>query len=200
MNHKVTVWAVAAALVVTINGCNNCQATDSGNKAGSPPSAQHPKKVTTPEGEVMWVVAEWDACCTPGANGQKKPCRNAKCWQTKDGKILCVKPLRKCPKNGKGCPAPEHFHSNVQNAMMCPQEDGSAASQKGGCCYAAKVVQNCPSGGGKNCKAKEHVNMPGGKKGCSKADCKKTPAQANVPVEMDNSFESSEVFEITAAN
>lgn len=198
MNHKVTVWAVSAALVTAITGCCNCQATDQGAKASAPPTAEHPKKVTTPEGQVMWVVAEWDACCTPCPGSQKKPCKNAKCWQTKDGKTICVKPLRKCPKNGKGCPA-EHYHSKRQNAMMCPEET-PAAAQTGNCCYAAKAVQNCPANGGSTCPAREHVNMPGGKKGCAKADCKKTTAQANVPVELDDSFETDEVFEVSAAN
>jgi len=198
MNHKVTVWAVSAALVATIAGCNWCHATDPGTTGSQPPSAQKPKQVTTPDGEVMWVVAEWDACCTPGNNAKKKPCKNAKCWQTKDGKTICVKPLRKCPKNGKGCPA-EHYHCKRQNAMMCPDEN-PAAAQSGSCSYAAKVVQNCPANGGKTCKANEHVNMPGGKKGCAKADCKKKNAQAGVPVELDSSFETDEVFEITSAN
>ena len=49
MNHKVTVWAVSAALVTAITGCSNCQATDPGvTKAGAPPTARHPKKITTP--------------------------------------------------------------------------------------------------------------------------------------------------------
>ena len=60
MNHKVTVWAVSAALVATIAGCNWCHATDPGTTGSQPPSAQKPKQVTTPDGEVMWVVAEWD--------------------------------------------------------------------------------------------------------------------------------------------
>ena len=201
MNHKVTVWAVTAALVATITGCSNCQATDSGaGKSGQPAAAQkqQPKKAATPEGQVIWIVAEWDACCMPAPKGKMKPCKNAKCWKTKDGSTICVKLLRKCQKNGKGCPA-EHFHSKRQNAVMCPQENPNAAAQTGNCCYAAKVVQNCPANGGKACTANEHVNMPGGKKGCSKADRKK-PAQANVPVEMDDSFETDEVFEITSSN
>ena len=61
-------------------------------------------------------------------------------------------------------------------------------------------MQNGPANGGNACKAGEHVNMPGNKKGCSKADCKKTPVQANVPVELDSSFETDEVFEVSAAN
>ena len=199
MNHKVTVWAVSAALVTAITGCCNCQATDQGAKASAPPTAQHPKRITTPEGQVMWVIAEWDACCTPCPGSKKKPCKNAKCWQTKNGKTICVKPLHKCPKNGKGCPAAEHYHSKTQNAVMCPEENAAAAAQDG-CCYAAKAVQNCPANGSNACKASEHVNMPGNKKGCSKADCKKTPAQANVPVELDSSFETDEVFEVSAAN
>ena len=199
MNHKVTLWAAAAALVaVTVTGCCNCQDTAPDKKASVPPTAEHPKKVTTPEGQVMWVIAEWDACCTPCPGSKKKPCKKAKCWRTKDGKTICVKPLRKCPKNGKGCPA-EHFHSKRQNAMMCP-DDNPAAAQADNCCFAAKAVQNCPANGGKTCPAKEHVNMPEGKKGCSKADCKKTTAQANVPVELDSSFETDEVFEVSAAN
>ena len=199
MNHKVTVWAVSAALVTAITGCCNCQATDPGAKPCAPPTAQNPKKITTPEGQVMWVIAEWDACCTPSANSKKPPCKNAKCWHTRDGKTICVKPLHKCPKNGKGCPAAEHYHSKTQNAVMCPEENAAAAAQ-GGCCYAAKAVQNCPANGSSACKASEHVNMPGNKKGCSKADCKKTPVQANVPVELDSSFETDEVFEVSAAN
>ena len=200
MNHKVTVWAAVAALVATITGCNCCHATDSGASGTTPPSAQNPKKATTPEGQVLWVVAEWDACCTPSESVKKKPCKHAKCWQTKDGKTICVIPLRKCPKNGNGCPE-EHFHSKNQNAMMCPcPQENAASAQNGSCCYAAKVVQDCPANGGKSCKASEHVNMPEGKKGCSKADCKKTSAQAGIPVEMDDSFETDEVFEITAAN
>ena len=44
------------------------------------------------------------------------------------------------------------------------------------------------------------MKMPGEKKGCSKADCKQQKTQAGIPVELDNSFETDEVFEITAAN
>ena len=71
--------------------------------------------------------------------------------------------------------------------------------QGGGCNYAAKEVKPCPANGTSACQAQEHVNLPEGKKGCSPAD-KKAPPQANAPVEMDNSFESDEVFEITSAN
>ena len=201
MNHKVTLWAAVAALVaVTVTGCCNCQETSPGTKPSAPPTAEHPKKVTTPEGQVMWVIAEWDACCTPCPGSRNKPCKTAKCWRTKDGKTICVKPLHKCPKNGKGCPAAEHYHSKSQNAVMCPEENPAAMNQDGNCCFAAKAVQNCPANGGKNCPAKEHVNMPEGKKGCSKADCKKTQTQAGIPVELDDSFETDEVFEVTAAN
>ena len=200
MNHKNAMWAVSAALVTAITGCSCCQATDQGAKTSGPPTAQNPKQITTPEGQVMWVVAEWDACCTPSADSKNPPCRNAKCWRTKDGKTICVKPLHKCPKNGKGCPAKEHYHSKSQNAVMCPEENAAAMTQGGNCCFAAKAVQNCPANGGKNCPAKEHVNMPEGKKGCSKADCKKNTAQADVPVELDSSFETDEVFEVSAAN
>ena len=200
MNHKVSVWAACAALVVTITGCSCCQAEDPGKtQASKTPSKEHPCKAVTPGGEVYWIVAEWDACCTPGAQNQKTPCKNAKCWKTKDGKILCVKPLRKCPKNGKGCPAAEHFHSKAHNCMMCVQPD-PASQQTGSCCdYAAKVVKPCPANGGNACKAKEHVNLPDGKKGCAPAD-KSAPPQASVPIEMDNTFESDEVFEVTSAN
>lgn len=199
MNHKTTVWAVCTALVVTITGCNCCQATDSGTAgAKTPPTAQKPHKAVTPDGEVLWVVAEWDACCTPCGNSQAKPCKNAKCWQTKNGKTLCVKPLRKCPKNGKGCPASEHYHSKAHNCMMCPQETPDS-TQQGTAHYAAKVVNPCPANGGSACKAKEHVNLPEGKKGCSKAD-QSAQLNANAPVEMDNSFETDEVFEITSAD
>ena len=200
MNHKLTVWAVSAALVATITGCNCCQATDAGTApAKTQPTAKQPKKAVTPEGEVLWIVAEWDACCTPGS-GMKKGacCKNARCWQTKDGKVLCVKPLRKCPKNGKGCNAAEHYHSKAHHCIMCT--DDSAAMQKNGQCnYAAKEVKPCPANGGNACKAKEHVNLPEGKKGCAKAD-QAAPPQANAPVPMDDSFESDEVFEITSVN
>ena len=108
---------------------------------------------------------------------------------------MCVKPLRKCPKNGKGCTASEHYHSKAHNCMMCPDE---SAVQGASCDYAAKVVKQCPANGASACKAQEHVNMPNGKKGCAPAD-RKNP-QANAPVELDNSFESDEVFEITSAN
>ena len=199
MNHKVT---VCAALVSTITGCNCCQATDSAApQKKAPPSAQKPQKAVTPDGEVLWVVAEWDACCTPGGNQNAKPCKNAKCWKTKDGRVLCVKPLRKCPKNGKGCNAGEHYHSKAHHCVMCPQEGASAMPQGAGpaCNYAAKVVNACPANGGTACKAKEHVNLPGGKKGCSPADQSASP-QANKPIEMDDSFEAGEVFEITSSN
>ena len=199
MNHKVTVWAVCAALVATVTGCSNCQATDHPAHAKTPPTMQKPQKAVTPDGEVLWIVAEWDACCTPGGNSKKQPCKNAKCWQTKDGKVLCVKPLRKCPKNGKGCPASEHYHSKAHHCMMCPQDDPASMQQAGSCNFAAKVVKPCPANGASACPAQEHVNLPGGKKGCAKAD-RSAPPQAQVPVEMDNSFETDEVFEITSAN
>ena len=80
---------------------------------------------------------------------------------------------------------------------MCPQES-AAQSQGGSCNYAAKEVKPCPANGGSACKASEHVNRPNGKKACAPAD-KKNP-QANAPVEMDDSFESDEVFEITSVN
>ena len=67
------------------------------------------------------------------------------------------------------------------------------------CNYAAKMVKACPVNGDASCKAKEHVNLPDGKKGCSPAD-KSAPTQANKPIEMDNSFETDEVFEITSSN
>ncbi len=200
MNHKVTVWAVCAALVATLTGCNCCQANESGNtQAKKAPSQQQPCKAVTPGGQVFWIVAEWDACCTPCGKNKAVPCKGAKCWKTKDGKVLCVKPLRKCPKDGKGCNASEHFHSKAHNCMMCVPADPQSAQNTSQCDFAAKVVKPCPANGSAACKAKEHVNMPDGKKGCSSAD-KSAPPQANVPVEMDNSFESDEVFEISSVN
>lgn len=207
MNHKVTVWAVTAALVATITGCSCCQATDSSTSQTPPqasapapakPTLDHPKKAVTPDGEVFWIVAEWDACCTPCKGKHGKSCRSAKCWKTRGGKIMCVKPLRKCPKNGKGCTASEHYRCKSQNnCVMCPQES-AAQGQDSSCNYAAKEVKPCPANGGSACKAGEHVNLPNGKKACAPAD-KKNP-QANAPIEMDDSFESDEVFEITSVN
>ena len=213
MNHKVTVWAVSAALVATIAGCSCCQATDSGStqagtcpaqkdqpKTAAAPSPRNPHKVVTPDGEVLWIVAEWDACCQPCGKNKAKPCKSAKCWKTNNGKVLCVKPLRKCPKNGKGCSAAEHYHSKAHNCMMCVQPEAASQQAAGsGCDYAAKVVKPCPANGGTACKAKEHVNLPEGKKGCAPADKSALP-QAGVPIEMDNSFEADEVFEVTSAN
>ena len=209
MIHKLTLWAVSAALVATVTGCNCCQATDTGTaaqtadagtaapaKAPVPPTAKKPCKAILPDGEVLWIVAEWDACCTPGPKPGCKPCKNARCWKTTDGRVLCVKPLKKCPKNGKGCPASAHYRSKAHHCIMCTQDDPAApATGK----FAAKVVKPCPVNGSAACKAKDHVNLAGGKKGCAKADAA-APADPNVPVDMSDSFESDEVFEITSVN
>ena len=206
MNHKVTVWAVCAALAATVTGCSCCQAdegtgtTPTGTTA--PPTAQHPKKAVTPDGEVMWIVAEWDACCTPCHGKHGKTCKSAKCWQTKDGKILCVKPLKNCPKAGRNCPSSEHYKCRSAQKVMCTEDD---PAQCGVCCphcYAAKAVTPCPVNGASACSAKEHVNLPGGKKGCAKADAKnvKTPAPDSAMIPLATGFETDEVFEISSAD
>ena len=207
MNHKVSLWAVCAALVTTVTGCNSCQASDATAPAAAQPApaaqtmqtptAAKTHKAVTPSGGIVWIVAEWDACCTPCKGSKAKACPTAKCWQTGNGKIICVKPLRKCPVNGKGCPAAEHYQSKAHNCTMCTQ-DNQAQAAGGKCDYAAKMIQPCPANGTSACKAAEHVNLPNGKKGCAPAD-QKNP-QANAPVELDNSFESDEVFEITSVN
>ena len=211
MNHKLMLWAVSAALVATITGCNSCNAADAANtqapaktpaKATMPPTAANPQKAVTPDGEVFWIVAEWDACCTPGPKRKCKPCPTARCWKTSNGKILCVKPLKKCPTNGKNCSAAEHYHSQAQHVIMCTQDNPAQPCPAN---FAAKEVKPCPANGAAPCNAKEHVNLPDGKKGCSKADCAKPGAKAKTQaaaqvIPMEESFESNEVFEITSIN
>ncbi|MBQ9337739.1 MAG: hypothetical protein IJS14_10640 [Lentisphaeria bacterium] len=208
MNHKVTVWAVCAALAATIiTGCSCCQAdegagTSAAAGAAAPATAQ-PKKAITPDGEVLWVVAEWDACCTPCHGKHGKTCHTAKCWLTKDGKVLCVKPLRKCPKAGKQCPAAEHYKCcGSKQAVMCTEDDPAQCKDGGTHCYAAKVVTPCPVNGAAACSAKEHVDLQEGKKGCSKADAKeaKAPAPDSAMIPLVSGFESDEVFEISSGD
>ena len=211
MNHKVTVWAVCTALAATITGCSCCQAdegtgtntTTASAGTAAAPTVQQPKKAVTPDGEVMWIVAEWDACCTPCPGKPCKTCKTAKCWQTKDGKVLCVKPLKNCPKAGKKCPAAEHYKCKSANKVMCTQDDPAKCQTSGSHCYAAKEVTPCPVNGAAACSAREHVNLPEGKKGCAKADAKEAkapaPDSALIPL-LDTGYESDAVFEISSAD
>ena len=85
---------------------------------------------------------------------------------------------------------------------MCTEDD--PAQCKAGCphCYAAKAVAPCPVNGASACSAKEHVNLPEGKKGCSKADTKnaKTPAPDSAMIPLETGFATDEVFEISSAD
>ena len=198
MKSKVTLWAVCTAVAIVLTGCNCCQASDTATSQAAAPTVQKPMKAVTPDGEAVLVIAEWDAEAVP-CNADGSACKTAKCWQTKDGKTFCVKPVRECPKNGKDCPAAEHFKCKKNGKMMCTQD--TAAAAKGCCTFAGKEVKPCPKNGSPNCGAAEHVKLPQDKKGCAKADVKnKAKLQAGTPVDlMTDGVEEDTVFLITSA-
>ena len=99
MKKHTILTAFVAAFSLLALGCSCCCANDNAvcdkkncKDAQCPPNAV--QKAVTPDGEVIYVVAVWNANCESMPPG--KGCKTAQCWQTSDGKTLCVKPLKKC--------------------------------------------------------------------------------------------------------
>lgn len=189
MKSRLTLWAAIIAVAGITAGCC-CQASDAKQKEPLKPSVQKPAKAVTPEGEVFWIVSVWDAQ-PQGASSAEKPCKTAKCFQTKDGKVLCAKPLKPCGKNAKG---QTYQCCNSKKVMTLEQDPAKAAHCK---TYVAKEVKVCPENGSDKCKAKEHVVMPGGKKGCAASDLKTAASKGKTPVKMDDDYDENDLFMIT---
>jgi len=179
-----------------------CNAMDDGaaDKKDAAPAATV-KKAVTPGGEIICVVAVWDAEVA-SCDDKAAPCKTAKCWQDKDGNVMCVKPLKECPMKGKDCPCAEHYKTKKSDSAMCLQTDSAAVSDGQKTNWCAKMVKVCPKKGSSECPAKEHVTMPNSQKGCSPADVKTTaqPAQTTAktePVVMGEEIMDDGVFLIT---
>ena len=102
MKSRLTLWAAIIAVAGITAGCC-CQASDAKENAPQKPSVQKPAKAVTPDGEIFWIVSVWDAQ-PQTASSAEKPCKTAKCFQTKDGKVFCAKPLKPCGKKPKDRP------------------------------------------------------------------------------------------------
>lgn len=189
MKSRLTLWAAVIAVAGITAGCC-CQADDAGKSAQMKPTLQKPAKAVTPDGEVFWIVSVWDAQAVPSSSAAKS-CRTAKCFQTKDGKVLCGKPLKEC------CPkcSSETYQCSGSKKVMTVEHDPAKAAQ----CktFVAKEVKVCPENGSAKCKAKEHVAMPGGKKGCAASDLKNKLSKGTAPVPMDDDYDENDLFMIT---
>lgn len=186
---RLTLWAAIIAAAGITAGCC-CQAGDEKCKDTQKASVQKPMKAVTPDGEIFWIVSVWDADVQTD-DSAKKPCKTAKCFQTKDGKVLCVKPLKKCSKNH---PSGTYQCCRSKQLMTLEQDPAKAAKCK---TFAAKEVKACPANGGKACKASEHVAMPGGKRGCAQADLKNQASGGKAPLRMDDDYDENDYFMIT---
>lgn len=207
MKKHTILTVFAAAFSLTILGCSCCCAADSANSADCknakscsekdcPPNAV--KKAVTPNGEVIYIVAVWNAnneSMPPG-----KGCKTAQCWQTSDGKTLCVKPLKKCSDPDKV--TTQCYRTSDGTAMTTQTDNKEVVNNTGKQTWAAKQVKNCPANGNTAaCKAPEHAAMPDGKPGCAKADLKHAAeAKANIPMPMQDVITEEDFFVATTGN
>ena len=190
MKSKLTLWAAIIAVAGITAGCC-CQASDGKNSSQQKPSVQKPAKAVTPEGEIFWIISVWDAQPQAAASAGKV-CKTAKCFQTKDGKVLCGKPLKPCGKKSEG----QTYQCCSSKKVMTLEHDPAKAAK----CktFAVKEVKVCPENGSGKCKAKEHVVMPGGKNGCAAADLKHNASvKGKEPLKMDDDYDENDLFMIT---
>ncbi len=197
---------VLAAFSLMVLGCSCCCAADSKNcdkpcekqckEKSCPPNAV--KKAVTPDGSVIYVVAVWAADCEAAPNGTPA-CKTAQCWQTSDGKTLCVKPLKKCKDKQE---AGQKFQTSNGTAMTTENDNSKVVNNTDKQHWAAKQLQNCPANGNAAaCKAPEHATMPSGKPGCAKADVKHAAeAKANVPMPLQDTVVEEDYFIATTGD
>ena len=191
--HTILTSAVAVFCTLVL-GCSCCCGGDADKKSGCaagncPPNAV--KKAATPDGGVIYIVAVWNADAT-GPDG-KTTCQTAQCWQTADGKTLCAKPLKECPKaaaaNGQ-C-----FQTTDGKTMTAENAPAAVVGKPGPQTWAVKEVKPCPANGKAPCKAPEHVTMPGNKHGCAPADVKHaSEAKADIPAPLQEGFAETDYF------
>ena len=140
------------------------------------------RQAVTPTGQVLYIFAVWDAEAVP-CNSKTKCCAATQCWQTKDGKTYCAKPLASCPVKGNKCSGKGHMQT-PDKKVVCPDNScGNAvtACQKK---WAVKEVKKCPQNGSAKCTANEHVKMKDGSKGCAPA----ADAKANKQIKATGGF------------
>ena len=200
MISRITMSAICAAAVTMAMGCHADESCCGGTSKSCPSAKTNQQmKAATPDGEVLYVVTVWDANIQPADNSATKSCTTAKCWKTSNGKTYCAKPLKTC-KTTDECKGKECFKDKKSGQIMTVQNDPAAVKADTKTHYAVKEVKPCPTNGADSCPAKEHVTMPGNKKGCAKADAKLTTAQSNAqqPVPMEDEVEEDDVFLVTA--
>ena len=202
MKKHTILTAFVAAFSLLALGCSCCCANDNAacdkkncKDAQCPPNAV--QKAVTPDGEVIYVVAVWNANCESMPPG--KGCKTAQCWQTSDGKTLCVKPLKKCTNTSENG---QKFQTTNGTAMTTETDNNKVINNKEKQHWAAKQLQNCPANGNAAaCKAPEHAVLPNGKPGCAKADVKHAAeAKANVPMPLQDTVVEEDYFIATTGN
>lgn len=158
-------------------------------KAAAPNGAV--KQAVTPQGEMIYIFAVWDAEAVP-KNTKDKCCKAAQCWQTRDGKVWCAKPLVKAPVKGNLHSGKVHMQTKDKKLFTVDNNCKNVLnnSPKN---WAVKQVKKCPYNGSKKCPASEHVKMKDGSWGCAaKADLKAQKNQENnggIPVLEDEIVE-----------
>lgn len=194
MKKHTILTTVAAAFSMLALGCSCCCADDNGpncQQGGNcPPNAV--QKAVTPDGDVIYIVAVWNANCESMPPG--KGCKTAQCWQTSDGKTLCVKPLQKCKDPGKA--QGQCFQTSKGTNMTTQNDNSKVIGNTDKQHWAAKEIKPCPANGNSAaCKAPEHAAMPNGKPGCAKADIKHAAeAKANIPMPLQDTVVEEDYF------
>ena len=140
------------------------------------------KQAVTPQGQVIYIFAVWDAEAVP-AKGKGKCCAATQCWKTKDGKTWCAKPLAVCPVKGNKCSGKGHMQTKDKK-IVCPDNSCSKAMDGKTKHWAVKKVEKCTSNASAKCSANEHVKMADGTKGCAPA----ADAKANKQVTQTGGF------------
>ena len=157
------------------------------------------KQAVTPQGQVIYIFAVWDAEAVP-KDAKGKCCAATQCWQTKDGKTWCAKPLAACPVKGNKCSGKGHMQT-ADKKVVCPDNNCGNAMMPCQKKWAVKEVKKCPQNGSAKCTANEHVKMKDGSKGCApKADAKankQITATGGFPVLADEIVED-DTFIVTA--
>ena len=157
------------------------------------------KQAVTPQGQVIYIFAVWDAEPV-SKTGKGKCCAATQCWQTKDGKTYCAKPLAMCPVKGNRCSGKGHMQT-ADKKVVCPDNNCGNAMMPCQKKWAVKEVKKCQQNGSAKCPANEHVKMKDGSKGCApKADAKANKQIAETggfPVLADEVVED-DTFIVTA--
>lgn len=140
------------------------------------------KQAVTPQGQVIYIFAVWDAEAVPG-KGKGKCCAATQCWKTKDGKTWCAKPLAVCPVKGNKCSGKGHMQTKDKK-VVCPDNHCGKAIDGKPKHWAVKKVDKCPANGSEKCKSNEHVKMADGTHGCAQ----KADAKANKQIAQSGGF------------